>query len=129
MWNWHAGKVALEWLFFTGAVTARGRTAGFERVYDLTERVLPAGVAAGTRRPTGRRRPGAGPHRRPGARRRHRDATCATTSGCAPGDARTAVAELADAGELLPVEVAGWGRRRGWTRRRAGRGGSGPGRC
>ena len=25
MWNWHAGKVALEWLFFTGALTARAR--------------------------------------------------------------------------------------------------------
>jgi uncharacterized protein YcaQ len=44
MWNWHAGKVALEWLFFTGALTARCRTAGFERVYDLTERVLPPAV-------------------------------------------------------------------------------------
>src|SRR3712207_7201139 len=37
-------KVALEWLFFTGALTARSRTAGFERVYDLTERVLPPSV-------------------------------------------------------------------------------------
>ncbi|MFP5371203.1 MAG: DNA glycosylase AlkZ-like family protein, partial [Actinomycetes bacterium] len=46
MWNWHPGKVALEWLFYSGALTTRGRTTSFERVYDLPERVLPPEVLA-----------------------------------------------------------------------------------
>ncbi len=43
-WGWGEGKVALEWLFRIGTVTTAGRTAGFERIYDLTERVLPRDV-------------------------------------------------------------------------------------
>ena len=107
MWNWHAGKVALEWLFFTGQVTATHRTTAFEKVYDLTERVLPAEVL---QTPT--------PEPEDAVRELVR--TAARALGVAterdlrdyfrlrPGAARTAIAELADAGELLPVEVAGW---------------------
>jgi uncharacterized protein YcaQ len=109
MWNWHAGKVALEWLFFTGALTARARTTAFERVYDLTERVLPADVL---RTPT--------PDRADAMRKLIRVAARALGVGTekdlrdyfrlAPADARVAIAELADAGELQPVDVVGWNR-------------------
>jgi uncharacterized protein YcaQ len=127
MWNWHAGKVALEWLFYTGVITTRGRTAGFERVYDLTERVLPAAVLAE-------------PTPEPADAVRELVRTASRALGVAterdlrdyfrlrPAAARAAIAELTDAGELLPVEVAGWGapawldpqaRRPRWLRARA----------
>jgi uncharacterized protein YcaQ len=109
MWNWHAGKVALEWLFFTGALTARARTTSFERVYDLTERVLPSAVL---QTPT--------PDRAEAMRELIRVAARALGIGTekdlrdyfrlAPADARRAIGELADAGELQPVDVVGWNR-------------------
>ncbi|MGY1814721.1 winged helix-turn-helix domain-containing protein [Blastococcus sp. SYSU D00820] len=127
MWNWHAGKVALEWLFYSGVLTARSRTTAFERVYDLTERVLPAAVLAT-------------PTPEPDDAVRELVRTAARALGVAterdlrdyfrlrPAAARTAIAELADAGELLPVTVDGWGapawldpaaRRPRWVRARA----------
>src|SRR3954470_2760890 len=108
MWNWHAGKVALEWLFFTGAVTATHRTTSFEKVYDLTERVLPPEILQV-------------PTPEPADAVRELVRTAARALGVAterdlrdyfrlrPAAARTAIAELADAGQLLPVDVAGWG--------------------
>ena len=109
MWNWHPGKAALEYLFFTGQLTARSRTAGFERVYDLPERVLPAAVL---RAPT--------PDRPDAIRELVRTASralgVATETDLrdyvrlSPVETRTAIAELTEGGELVPVEVEGWGR-------------------
>jgi len=42
-WGWAPGKSALEWLFWTGALTTSSRR-NFERVYDLPERVIPPEV-------------------------------------------------------------------------------------
>lgn len=40
-WGWSNGKIALEYLFHTGEVTAATRRV-FQRIYDLPERVLPS---------------------------------------------------------------------------------------
>jgi uncharacterized protein len=40
-WDWHPSKTALEWLWRTGQL-AISRRDGFQKVYDLTERVIPA---------------------------------------------------------------------------------------
>lgn len=45
-WQWSDAKTALEWLFWAGHVTTAARRGSFERVYDLPERVLPAGILA-----------------------------------------------------------------------------------
>ena len=42
-WEWRPAKLALQRLFFEGELMARHRK-GFQRVYDLTERVLPGDV-------------------------------------------------------------------------------------
>lgn len=46
MWSWHEGKVALERLFRVGELTSVRRNSQFERVYDLTDRVIPADILA-----------------------------------------------------------------------------------
>ncbi|MFN7597233.1 MAG: winged helix-turn-helix domain-containing protein, partial [Cereibacter sp.] len=39
-WDWHPSKTALEWLWRTGQVQITRRDS-FQKVYDLTERVIP----------------------------------------------------------------------------------------
>lgn len=45
-WDWDDGKTALEHLFRTGDVSAYRRPNDFARMYDLSERVIPADVLA-----------------------------------------------------------------------------------
>ncbi len=108
-WNWSSVKTVLEWLFSAGEVSTARRNTQFERVYDLTERVIPAAVLD---RPTPA----------PADSVRGLVAHAARALGVAtepwlrdyfrtrPVPTRQAVAELVEAGELLPVEVAGWDR-------------------
>ncbi|MBU2359028.1 MAG: winged helix DNA-binding domain-containing protein [Alphaproteobacteria bacterium] len=44
-WEWHPSKTALEYLWRSGQVSVLRRD-GFRKVYDLTERVIPAAVRA-----------------------------------------------------------------------------------
>ena len=41
-WDWDEGKAALEYLFWTGQLTATRREKDFARVYDLPERHVPS---------------------------------------------------------------------------------------
>ncbi len=43
-WDWDDGKIALEYLFFTGEVAAIRRPNDFARTYDLADRVIPAHI-------------------------------------------------------------------------------------
>ena len=50
-WDWHPDKVALEFLWRTGHLTI-ARRQGFQKVYDLAERVIPVAGAAAARHRT-----------------------------------------------------------------------------
>ncbi len=108
-WGWNDGKLALEWLFFAGIVTTATRRGTFERVYDLTERVLPADIL---RLPT----PSPEEAQRELLRLSARALGIATEFDLRDyfrlpvGDTKARLAELLEAGDLLPVEVEGWNR-------------------
>ena len=41
MWNWKPAKIMLEALWNSGEIVIAGRVSGFQRLYDLAERVIP----------------------------------------------------------------------------------------
>ncbi len=108
-WNWSEVKMALEYLFYKGKVTAARRNSAFERVYDLPERVIPQAQldapplneaeAHGVLVSHAARALGVG------------------TAQCfrdyfrmAPDPTKAAIEELVDSGELIPTTIAGWKR-------------------
>src|SRR5262245_46012191 len=44
MWNWKPAKMVLEALWNAGEIVIAGRVSGFQRSYDLAERVIPRQV-------------------------------------------------------------------------------------
>jgi uncharacterized protein len=106
-WGWSESKRAVEWLFWAGHVSTVTRRPTFERVYDLTERVIPAAILA---QPTPDE---AEAHRQ--LLTRAASALGVATATCLrdyyrlkPGDASARLAELVEAGTLTPVTVEGW---------------------
>jgi uncharacterized protein YcaQ len=110
MWNWQDAKIAIEYLFCAGLVTIAGRRH-FERIYDLTERVLPADVLDAPE-------PTADEARRELVRIAARGLGVATLKELCGGSGqahfplpaatgREVIAELVEAGDLVPVRVEG----------------------
>jgi uncharacterized protein len=106
-WGWSDGKRAMEYLFWTGQVTTAARGRNFERIYDLTERVIPPAVMARAT-PT------------PPEAHRALVLMAAQAMGVATAadlrdyfrlgleDTRSTIAALVQEGALRPVQVEGW---------------------
>ncbi|ROM50559.1 cytoplasmic protein [Pseudomonas poae] len=104
-WDWSDEKHALEWLFAAGLVTVAGRR-GFERLYDLPERVIPGEILQ-TSVDEAQAQRGLLLH-------------SATALGVAtekdlrdyfrldPADSRRRLLELIEDGQLLACRVQGW---------------------
>jgi uncharacterized protein YcaQ len=111
-WSWSDAKRAIEWLFWSGQVSS-ARRRRFERLYDLPERVLPAKVIeAPTPKPEDAQRELVRIASRSlgiAAERDLRDYFRLPTD-----ETKLRIAELVESGELLPVEVEGWGRMPGY---------------
>jgi uncharacterized protein YcaQ len=105
-WGWSDGKRALEWLFWTGELSTATRHETFERAYDLSERVLPQAIIATATPPEA-------------DAQRHLVGVAAAALGVATErclrdyfrlpvcDTKLRIAELVEAGTLLPVSVEG----------------------
>ncbi|MBM3598135.1 MAG: winged helix-turn-helix domain-containing protein [Alphaproteobacteria bacterium] len=111
MWERHDGKIALEYLFWSGQVGSVTRAGiekhGFERVYDVIDRVLPADILA---LPT----PNEADAQRELMRFAARAFGVATETDLRDyfrmpvAAAKQRLNELVEAGELRPVRVEGW---------------------
>lgn len=105
-WDWSAEKMALEWLFAAGEVTVAGRR-GFERLYDLPERVIPEAILQHPVLDEAHAQRGLLLH-------------AVTALGVAtekdlrdyfrlaPGDSQARLVELLEAGAVQACEVQGW---------------------
>ena len=105
-WEWSITKTACEYLFAIGAIGVAHRR-GFERCYDLMERVLPAWVTAV---PTPEVAEATRASLALGARA-HGIGTAADLADyyrIKLTPARVALAELVEQGEVVPVRVRGW---------------------
>jgi len=116
-WEWSDTKRALEWLFWAGHITTARRRGNFERVYDLTERVIPADVLA-------QEMSEADAHRALIERAAAAHGVASTSDlrdyfRQSPEQARAAIGTLVEQGVLVPVDVPGW--RNAWLHRDARR--------
>jgi uncharacterized protein YcaQ len=106
-WEWSDVKLGLEHLFDWGEVVSAGRTR-FERTYGLTEQVMPAELV--NREVSG---PEAVRELMSLAARAHGIGTLGDLADyyrIKKAQAKVALDELVEAGELLPVTVRGWER-------------------
>jgi hypothetical protein len=106
-WGWSDSKRALEGLFWTGELTTATRRGTFERVYGITEKVLPRAVIQAPTPP------------REEAQRQLLMIAARAMGVATMRDLRDyfrmsvaetplRLAELVEAGALLPVTVRGW---------------------
>ena len=108
-WDYDDGKVALAALFYLGRITARRRPRDFARVYDLTERMIPAAALA---------RPAPAEHEARKellvlAAKHHGVGTLndlADYHRQMPTRCKQPLAELVEEGRLLQAAVDGWDR-------------------
>jgi hypothetical protein len=106
-WGWAHGKSVIESLFWAGDLSVAGRRNGFERLYDLTERVVPADILAA---PT------------PSIEDAHRELVRIASRALGVATRRdifnyfylradrtaASIRELVEEGALAPVTVEGW---------------------
>jgi uncharacterized protein len=104
-WSWGDEKIALEYLFWCGRISARRRPQSFEREYVAFEHIIPAAVRA---RPT------------PSVDEAHSELLMLSAAAHGIGTrtdlddyfrlkrAQPRIDELVEEGRLLQVEVEGW---------------------